>query len=461
MPEVYSYHNWDNASARGVIKISADSVLLYGNMGIWLSNSNYSFFKDFSEGYESGIDHKKICKILKTSKNKLLAGSLFGLHYYDKNAKKWIQIKLPSEIHNPRIVDITEKNDSLFLLTRSFLLITKDLKEFKIQQLPNPENYDQKIGLFKTFWLLHSGEAYGLAGVLFVDFIGIILIFLSLTGLFYFINKLRIKKQTEQTALTKKLKKQNLWYLKWHNKLGWIFAFFLIVITFTGMFLRPPLLIPIATSRVNKLPLSTLDSENAWYDQLRRINYDSLHHRFVIATLNAVYYSDDNFKSPLKKFKHQPPISVMGYNVFEQKDSSNFLVGSFLGLFMWNTETGYIKDCVKKEKYTQPTSLGSPVGDYMITGFLPDFHGDTILFDYDKGAISLSKTKNFPLMPSEIKNTPMSLWNMSVEYHTGRVLEALIGPFYILIVPLIGLFTLFILISGIIVWWKIYRKQKY
>jgi len=460
MPDIYSYHNWDNASVRGAIKISEDSILLYGNMGVWLTDSNYSSYQDFSKGYKKGIDHKKICKIFKTSKGVLLSGSLFGLHYYNTNLKEWTEIKLPS-IHNPRIVDILEKDDSLFLLTRSFLLTTKDFKKFEIRQLPNPENYDQKVGLFKTFWLMHSGEAYGLAGVLFVDFIGLVLIFLSLTGLFFFINKIKIKKKQENPVLIKQIKKRNLWYLKWHNKFGWIFAIFLVIVTFTGMFLRPPLLIPIASSKVGKLPLSTLDSDNAWYDQLRRITYDSIQDRFVIATLNAVYYSDDNLKSPLKRYKNQPPISVMGYNVFEQKDSSNILVGSFLGLFMWNTKTGYITDCIKKERYTLPTSLGSPVGDYMITGFLPDFKGDTILFDYDKGAFSLNKDCNFPLMPLTIKDTPMSLWNMSVEYHTGRILEALIGPFYILIVPLIGLFTLFILFFGIIVWWKLYRKQKY
>jgi len=460
MPNVYAYHNWDNASVRGSVKISPDSILLYGNMGIWLTDSNHSSFKDFSKGYKKGIDHKKICKILKTSKNTLLSGSLFGLHYYDKILNQWIPIKLPN-ISNPRIVDILEKGDSIFLLTRSFLLTTKNLKQFKIRRLPNPENYDEKIGLFKTLWLLHSGDAYGKVGVFFVDFLGGLLIFLSLTGLFFFFNKIRIKNKKENSLLIKKIKKRNLWYLKWHNKLGWIFTVFIIILTFTGMFLRPPLLIPIANSKVGKLPFSTLDSDNAWYDQLRRITYDAYHHRFIIATLNAVYYSDDNFQTPLKKFKYQPPISVMGYNVFKQKDKSNILVGSFLGLFLWNTETGYIFDVIKKKEYTKPTSLGAPVGDYMITGFTSDFKGDSILFDYDQGAFYINTKKAFTPMPSQIKNTPISLWNVAVEYHTGRIFETLIGAFYILIVPLIGLFTLFVVISGFVVWWRLYRKQKY
>jgi uncharacterized iron-regulated membrane protein len=54
----------------------------------------------------------------------------------------------------------------------------------------------------------------------------------------------------------------------------------------------------------------------------------------------------------------------------------------------------------------------------------------------------------------------MSLWNVALELHTGRVFEHLIGPFYILIVPLAGICILLVLISGFLLWWKVYRKKK-
>jgi len=53
----------------------------------------------------------------------------------------------------------------------------------------------------------------------------------------------------------------------------------------------------------------------------------------------------------------------------------------------------------------------------------------------------------------------MSLWNVALEVHTGRIYHSVIGDFYVLIVPLTGLSVLFILISGFIVWLRL-RKNK-
>jgi uncharacterized iron-regulated membrane protein len=64
-------------------------------------------------------------------------------------------------------------------------------------------------------------------------------------------------------------------------------------------------------------------------------------------------------------------------------------------------------------------------------------------------------------MTEEIrKASPMSLWNAALEMHTGRIFEKWIGPFYILIVPLAGICILIVLMSGFLLWWKLYRKRK-
>jgi hypothetical protein len=63
-------------------------------------------------------------------------------------------------------------------------------------------------------------------------------------------------------------------------------------------------------------------------------------------------------------------------------------------------------------------------------------------FDYNTGVQRIASAAgkpsvNFPEMTEEIrKASPMSLWNVALELHTGRVFEHLIGPFYILIVPI-------------------------
>jgi len=86
-------------------------------------------------------------------------------------------------------------------------------------------------------------------------------------------------------------------------------------------------------------------------------------------------------------------------------------------------------------------------------------------FDYNEGAKRIASLKGmpsiqFPEMPEEIrKASPMSLWNVSLEIHTGRIFEHLLGPFYILYVPLAGICLMIVLISGVVVWWKVHRKR--
>jgi uncharacterized iron-regulated membrane protein len=64
----------------------------------------------------------------------------------------------------------------------------------------------------------------------------------------------------------------------------------------------------------------------------------------------------------------------------------------------------------------------------------------------------------FPNMPEEIiKASPMSLWNLALEIHTGRIYKLFLGDFYILFIPLSGLTIIFILVTGFILWW---RKRK-
>ncbi len=453
MPDVYSYKNWNNAAVRSAITIAPNQVLVYGNMGIYLSDSNLTQFTDYTKGFDTGIDNKKIDKIFKDSKGNIYAGSLFGLYRLNLKTQVWQKVKLPN-ILNPRIVDITEHNNELWVVTRSEILKTKNGKTFEIYLVPVPEGYQNKIGLFKTLWLIHSGEVYGFIGKILVDIVGLIFIFLTLTGLFYFFNKKKLKHHKAKNVKTTQTR--NRFYLRWHNKIGWISLIFLIITTATGMFLRPPLLIPIADAKVGKLPYTTLDTPNPWFDQLRKIYFDKAQDRIIVATINGVYYSDDNFNSNLKRFDSQPPISVMGINAFEAVAPHQFLVGSFEGLFLWNTKTGSIYDYIEQKPYVKPIRKGPPIGNFLIAGYFKNAQNKELIFDYDKG---LLKPSLLPKMPKSIEQTPISLWNISVEYHTGRIYEVFLGPLYILIVPLVGLMGLFILISGFIVWWKKYRNK--
>jgi hypothetical protein len=226
------------------------------------------------------------------------------------------------------------------------------------------------------------------------------------------------------------------------------------------MFLRPPLLIAIAQNRIAKVSYSVLDNPNPWYDQLRRILYDKEKSLIYLATSEGIYITDKAFSDPLRKAMPQPPASVMGYNVFERYSEGLILVGSFSGLYLWDPESGLIYDHISGMPVQIKPGPSMPLSENMVSGYSIDITGREYVMDYNRGVIPLRHTVDFPLMPPAIRNTAMPLWNVALELHTGRLFKPFLGDFYILFIPLFGLTTFIILLSGIILWLKKYRKRK-
>ncbi|MCF8227798.1 MAG: PepSY domain-containing protein [Bacteroidales bacterium] len=462
LPSEYAYENWNLAAVRGAEKIGQDSILLYGNIGIWLTDSQFERFESFNHGFPSGVDNKKISKVLMIQSGKLFAGTYFGLYKFDYKNNKWTKIHLPA--HEERITDLREKGDSLIVMTRSFLwfgLVNNDcVYDWQQLTLPPPEGYDNKVGLFRTLWVIHSGEIYGLPGKLIIDFVGLVFIFLSITGVVYFFMPYIFRRRRKKNKPIKKHARLNKWSLRWHNKIGiWLVAI-LIINTLAGMFLRPPLLITIANTKVAKIKYSYLDNPNPWFDKLRSVIYDEALERWIIGTNEGIYFSEDDFSSDLKYFPVQPPVSVMGINVFEQKGTGQYLVGSFSGLFRWIPSMNYVENYVTKSTRIDYNPSGPPLGQQVVAGYLAGSQGREYFFDYDRGAIPISSPEGFTPMPKKVKNQPMSLWNVMLEVHTARFFRFLFGDFYILFIPLFGIFSLSLLITGLVVWLKVYWRRK-
>jgi len=430
LPKEYRYKNWNNAAIKGAVKLNDDTTLLYGNIGIWLSDSLFSKFTGFNTGFPKGIDNRKISKVFKHPEGGLFAGTLFGLYRYNVANSRWEKIKL--SVHGQRITDIIEKDSALLVMPRSCLLKTIDYKKFSIQKIPAPEDYDNKTSLFKTLWLIHSGEILGLAGKLIVDLSGLIFIFLSITGLVYFINRYRIKGQKRKNKNREYIKKSSRWNLLWHNKIGWASLLLLATITLTGIFLRPPLLTAIARTKIKKIPYTKLDSPNPWYDKLRAIRYDAKNRLFIISTADGMYYADEELVRPLRCIVPQPPVSAMGINVFEKMTSGAWLVGSFSGLFEWYPATGAIYNRITG-KPCRPKKQEPPVGDHLISGYILNDKGTEVYLDYNRGAIIPNNAGTFAQMPEKLAGMPISLWNLALEIHTARIYKFMFGNFYILI----------------------------
>lgn len=448
----YQYKNWNKASVKSGLQLDADTALIYGNVGIWKTTDNYKSFKSFNQGFPDGIDNAKIEKVLKTSSGELYAGTLLGLYRFTNES--WIKEKLP--VSEKRVVDLLEVKGVFYVLTRSHLL-KQTVSGFENVNLLAKVDYDGKVSLFKTLWEVHSGEAFGLLGKLFVDFIGLIFILLSISGIIYFIYPKWMKRLRAKGQGVKGKVKFLKFNLKWHNRLGYWMIIFLILSTLTGMFLRPPLLIAIANAKVGKLPFTHLDDPNPWYDQLRRISYDEELHRVLLSTNEAVYYSDDLFQSAPLEFASKVPVSVMGVNVFEVMKPGQYLVGSFSGLFYWVPERNLVFDYFTKKPYVPSKKMGPPISSHPVAGYLCDVEGREFVFDYNRGVGNMTDDSHFVNMPKEIQEVPMSLWNLCLEIHTGRIYQYIFGKFYILFIPFAGLTVLWILITGLILYLK--RKK--
>jgi hypothetical protein len=464
LPGNYAYKNWNLAAVRGSFQ-AENEQFIYGNIGIWKSTDDFKSFNDFNQGFPKGIDSRKIYSVIEY-KNQLFAGTHLGLYKRESANSIWIKIKLPVE--KERITDLEIKDNSLLILTRHYLLESSDGTNFQVIQLPQPVNYQRKAGLFNTFWELHSGELFGIIGKLIVDLLGIITIILSITGLLhFFLPKIIRRKKSKEKNVTKLVntKKKNL---RWHNITGYIFFVFLIVNTFSGMHLRPPLLIAIANKEVGIIPGTHMDSPNPWFDKLRRVHWDKTNRQYIFSTSDGFYFADENLRNELIPAQGQPPVSVMGCNVLESLGGNNFMVGSFSGMFIWNINTGMVADYFTGQPYQPSGAMDRPFADNTVAGFVKSVN-NSWWFDFSRGAIDMDRKpsptseafSSFPSMPEKIlEASPMSLWNVSLEIHTGRIFEHLIGGFYILFVPLAGICIMLVLISGFFIWWLVYQKKK-
>jgi len=454
LPPGYQYKNWNMAAVKGNL-ITQDRVeLIYGNIGIWKHNEDA--FTDYNQGLPAGIDHRKIASIVQIPSGDLFAATLFGLYERTPLDSAWQKVTLP--IREERLTDLFLKQDTLVVLSRNFILKSANGKNFECFQLPAPRGYQKKAGLFHTLWQLHSGELFGLPGKLFVDLLGLVTILLSITGLVHFFFPKIARRSAEKQKDNRKLSSARRLNLRWHNWVGYVFIAFLLINTTAGIFLRPPLLIPIAHSKVGLIPGTRLDNPNPWFDKLRCGTWDEDLQRYIISTSERFYFFDENLKQIPESPSTQPPVSVMGCNVLHKTGPAQYLVGSFSGLFIWDIRSNRIADAFTG-KAPKDTG-GRPISDHLASGYAETLSGEKYLFDYNHGLLNFQGTTNWAMSEEINEASPLPLWNTALEIHTGRIFEHLLGPFYILYVPLSGLCLMMVLISGFVIWWKAYRKTR-
>lgn len=455
LPKDFHYDNWNNASVKGSIKLSSDSILLYGGSGIWLTDSLQNRFSPFIRGLDKGIDNQITNSIVQAENDSIYAITTFDLYTLSSN-NGWKKITEQAGI-NERINDMTYWKDTLAILTRSHLYYSiAPFHDFCKVELQKPIDYEAKTSLFRTFWLLHSGKLFGTGGKLFVDILGVLLIIISVTGIIYFFSpriiKRRKKKNLPADVAIKTMKSS----IRWHNKIGVVFLLFFLLLTLSGMFLRPPLMIAIIRNKINNPKGTMLNSDNPWQDKLRAIRYDKHQQQWLLYTSDG-FYSLNSFDDIPEKVMVAPPVSVMGVTVLEPT-RDGWLVGSFSGLFSWSRQHNLIINCYTGQPLMGMTR-GRPVSLTPISGYSSDFEGQ-VVFEYAKGAVVFDSRKGFAPMPEEIGKGRISLYHAALEIHTGRAYAYLLGLPGDTFTFFSGLFILILLISGYIVYRKKYQRKK-
>lgn len=458
LPSGYKIAKYNNGSVKGTIRIGNDSILAYGNVGIWLTNPDLSYFSDYNTGLPDGMDSRNVKNIVQTPDGELWCATNFDL-YRNVNGR-WDKLPLPA--NEERISDLTLDKDStgIVVLTRSALYTLpigdgdgKDsAPNISIHLLKAPDGYTPRMTLFKTIWQLHSGELFGTFGRIVVDLLAVVIAFLCITGLIIFIMPPYLRNAVKKGFQARPGKRLMKWSVKWHNNIGYYTIALTLIIAFTGMCLRPPLMIPFVMLKTAPVPGSNLDSNNPWHDKLRAIRWDSHNGKWLVSTSEGFYNIDKDFEDKPTMVKGTtPPVSPMGITVFDEEAPGEWIIGSFSGIYRWNMKENAVTDYSTGKVHFEEKQ-GRPVSNTLVSGFSKDLN--TIaptIFDYRRGA------EGFP--ENEIINRqPMSLWNAALELHVGRCYDTFLGPFSELFVFLSGLLFIIVLISGLIVIQR--QKQK-
>ncbi len=449
----FHYHDWNNASAKGSVKLSPDSILLYGGSGIWLINPHTNSVTDFTQGLKSGADNRITNRIVQTADKEVYAVTTFDL--YKLVAGRW-EVQTDKPGIDERISDMAFHNDTLAVLTRSHLYYSvAPFTHFRKVEIAAPDGYEAKTSVFRTLWLLHSGKLFGTVGQLVVDIIGVMLIVVSVTGVLYFFFPKLLKRRKKKGLSIDGVRNATRRSIRWHNKVGVVCLLFFLLITLTGMFLRPPMMITIIRSKITNPKGTILNSPNPWNDKLRTIRYDERRQEWLIYSSEG-FFALDNFTDTPRKITFAPPVSVMGVTVMEPAPHG-WLVGSFNGLFYWDRDHDKIVNCYTGMPVTGPVR-GRPVSDHPVSGYSGDFDGH-IVFEYSKGTVVFDSGTPFLPMPDELGAGRISLYHAALEVHTGRAYCYLLGLSGDLYTFTFGLLILILLISGFFIYRKKYRKK--
>lgn len=463
LPTPYLYNNWNHGAVRSVLALSADSLLLYGSAGVWLSDSAGRDIRSLSSSLPKGAEHRAILAMVTTPSGRTFALSSYHLYELDRANLIWKDCSqhLPSP---DRLTDLATRGDSLVLLSRSVVYTSlPPYKVFSTDTLQLPHGVEPTISAFRTMWTLHSGELFGNFGIAIVDSLGVLLIILLITGIVIYLAPSSVKLTKRRGSSPQLGQKAYRWGLKWHNKIGALTLIGMLILGISGAFLRPPLLITIVKLRHSPLPFTTQRTPNPWQDKLRTIVFDGANERFLLHTSDGFFWLDSLKNLPIP-VDSPPPVGFMGVNVLRQISHEEWIVGSFAGLYLWNSHEGTSLNLHSGKPWIAEEQPKIPDFSHSISGYTEAFGQKALVFDYNRGAewlVQDSTAGAIVPQPRELSlDGRMSLWQLALEVHTGRIYTALPEWASLLFIFASGVGFIVILVTGYIVYRRHHLRRK-
>lgn len=445
LPPWYRFEKWNGGLMRGTLPLPPElsptgddsCVLVYGSGGMMVADGTGKNFTGFNRGIPQEAERRQIRSVVRCADGRMYALSSFALYRYDPSTG-WRDAGLMAD-DGERFSDMTCRGDTVVVAGRSFLYVSDGAgDDFRKIRLKAPDGYEPQTSLFTTVWKLHSGELFGLPGRLAVDAVALVLAMLCVTGLVIWL----FPHIRGVVGIAVKLKVANL---RLHNRMGVVTIFFTCFVVLTGWCLRPPLMLPLAMTKTAPLPGTPESGDNPWHDRIRMIRHDDAHGDWLLSASDG-FYSLSELDATPSRLSGTPPVSVMGLNVWTPGAGGEWICGSFAGLFVWNRAEGHSVDSYTGEPASD--KAGPPVGRHAVAGYSTDFGAQPVVALYDGGTDLLPQ-------PAEYACLPMSLWQVALEVHSGRIYFGAAATWFFIF--LFGGGALLLLWSG----WKIRISRRH
>lgn len=449
VPGDYLYRNGNRGALRGLVDDPGQARYLYGEAGVWRRGPGGDW-ESAMTGFPRGAYDRDTRALLAVAGPQpyLLAGTRSGLWARPLAGgaeAQWRAVPLPGAEAAPTVVDLLTAGGRVLAVTRSQVVaaVPSWPPEFSVLTLPRAVEAEPRLPLFRLLFHAHSGQAWGLPGRLVVDAVGVALVGFTLTGLWFWWRRRR--GAVARGRLARYCRRGLRWHLRW----GMWCAVPLLLVALTGLFQRPPFLIPVAfvdyPASLHPAPRPT----NPWHDLLRKASYDPSRNELLLATADGFFRGPADGSEPLTLVRGGPPVSVMGATVLERRPDGLLWVGSMSGLYLWNCDTGWVTDAFTGAPPQQ--AFGPPVGEYAVVGLLQGDRSEPLAVDYFQGVLGAGGGADNAMIPVPLAaGGRMSLWHLLFEVHNGRIFGFLLGWWSWVVVPLGGAALVAEVLSGVV-----------